>query len=93
MDKRILDFHIANLEYFIGSSIDEVSLKHWNQKADYGLEGPNMYGKYCIACLFFCVCLFLDRIDRQKSLERLNESAKFDTLVKFEWKLPKGHYD
>uniref|UniRef100_A0AAF5Q306 SWIRM domain-containing protein n=3 Tax=Wuchereria bancrofti TaxID=6293 RepID=A0AAF5Q306_WUCBA len=53
MDKRILDFHIANLEYFIGSSIDEVSLKYWNQKANYGLEGPNMYGKCSIACVFF----------------------------------------
>ncbi|MCP9264193.1 hypothetical protein DINM_022208 [Dirofilaria immitis] len=44
MDKRILDFHIANLEYFIGASIDDVSLKHWNLKADYGMQGPNMYG-------------------------------------------------
>ncbi|CAG9540483.1 unnamed protein product [Cercopithifilaria johnstoni] len=52
MDKRILDFHIANLEYFIGSSIDDVSLKYWNQKADYGPEGPNMYGKCYIACVF-----------------------------------------
>uniref|UniRef100_A0A8R1TPQ1 SWIRM domain-containing protein n=1 Tax=Onchocerca volvulus TaxID=6282 RepID=A0A8R1TPQ1_ONCVO len=52
MDKKILDFHIANLEYFIGASIDEVSLKHWNQKADYGLEGPNMYGK-CLHCMHF----------------------------------------
>ncbi|KAM3721875.1 Lysine-specific histone demethylase 1A [Dirofilaria immitis] len=43
MDKRILDFHIANLEYFIGASIDDVSLKHWNLKADYGMQGPNMY--------------------------------------------------
>lgn len=46
MDRRILDFHIANLEYFIGSSIDDVSLKYWNQKANYDMDGPNMYGKY-----------------------------------------------
>uniref|UniRef100_A0A915Q5U3 SWIRM domain-containing protein n=1 Tax=Setaria digitata TaxID=48799 RepID=A0A915Q5U3_9BILA len=45
MDKRILDFHIANLEYSIGAPIDDISLKYWNHNANSDLEGPNMYGR------------------------------------------------
>lgn len=45
VDKRILDFHLANLEYAIGGSLDSVSMKDWDQDDPYGFAGSHITGR------------------------------------------------
>ncbi|KAI1711721.1 flavin containing amine oxidoreductase domain-containing protein [Ditylenchus destructor] len=44
-DKRILDFHFANLEYGIGGSLYSTSLKEWDQDDVFEFEGSHMMVK------------------------------------------------
>ena len=45
VDKRILDFHLANLEYAIGAPLDKVALKDWDLDDPHGFAGSHMAGK------------------------------------------------
>lgn len=47
-DKRILDFHLANLEYGIGSSVYSASLKDWDHDDDFAFDGSHMMGLFLI---------------------------------------------
>ena len=41
-DKRLLDWHWANLEYGCSAKLGDVSLQHWNQDEMYGgFGGPH----------------------------------------------------
>ncbi|KAI3409877.1 Lysine-specific histone demethylase 1A [Globodera pallida] len=42
VDKPILDFHLANLEYGIGAQLERVSMKDWDQDDPYGFAGSHM---------------------------------------------------
>uniref|UniRef100_A0A914I0B2 Lysine-specific histone demethylase n=1 Tax=Globodera rostochiensis TaxID=31243 RepID=A0A914I0B2_GLORO len=42
VDKRILDFHLANLEYGIGAQLERVAMKDWDQDDPYGFAGSHM---------------------------------------------------
>uniref|UniRef100_A0A915E8E6 Lysine-specific histone demethylase n=1 Tax=Ditylenchus dipsaci TaxID=166011 RepID=A0A915E8E6_9BILA len=53
-DKRILDFHFANLEYGIGSTLNSTSLKEWDQDDSFEFEGSHMMG----GSLTFLVLIF-----------------------------------
>ena len=35
MEKNLLEFHLGNLEYGCGSSLQNVSAVHWNQNENY----------------------------------------------------------
>ncbi|GMT28265.1 hypothetical protein PFISCL1PPCAC_19562, partial [Pristionchus fissidentatus] len=41
-DRRILDFHLANLEYANGTKLRNLSLKHWDQDDDNEIAGSHM---------------------------------------------------
>uniref|UniRef100_A0A914MS53 Uncharacterized protein n=1 Tax=Meloidogyne incognita TaxID=6306 RepID=A0A914MS53_MELIC len=41
-DKRILDFHLANLESSIGAPLRTVALKDWDQDDLYGFDGSHI---------------------------------------------------
>lgn len=43
-DKRILDFHFANLEYAIGTSLTNSSLKEWDQDDGFEFDGSHLMG-------------------------------------------------
>ncbi|VDK44011.1 unnamed protein product [Anisakis simplex] len=45
MDRSIINFHLANLEYAIGTTLENSSMKDWNQDDDYELDGPHCMGK------------------------------------------------
>lgn len=45
-DKRILDFHFANLEYGNGASLYSTALKDWDQDDIYEFEGCHMMSKF-----------------------------------------------
>jgi hypothetical protein len=47
-DKRILDFHLANLEFGIGAPLRTVALKDWDQDDPNGFSGSHMTGKFKI---------------------------------------------
>jgi lysine-specific histone demethylase 1 len=46
VDKRILDFHLANLEYANGAPINSVALKDWNLDDPYGFAGSHVTGTF-----------------------------------------------
>ncbi|VDN40354.1 unnamed protein product [Gongylonema pulchrum] len=41
-DQRLLEFHIANLEYWLGAPIGQVSQKDWHCAYDFQFEGPHL---------------------------------------------------
>lgn len=43
-DKRILDFHFANLEYANGTLLINSSLKEWDQDDGFEFEGSHLMG-------------------------------------------------
>uniref|UniRef100_A0A6P6XSE1 Lysine-specific histone demethylase n=1 Tax=Dermatophagoides pteronyssinus TaxID=6956 RepID=A0A6P6XSE1_DERPT len=45
VDRRILDWHFANLEFATGTSLNNLSLQHWDMDDDYAFAGPQMYAK------------------------------------------------
>jgi len=51
-DKRILDFHLANLESSIGAPLRTVALKDWDQDDLYGFDGSHITGKFLIQIYF-----------------------------------------
>nr|CAD2176587.1 unnamed protein product [Meloidogyne enterolobii] len=51
-DKRILDFHLANLESDIGAPLRTVALKDWDQDDLYGFDGSHITGKFLIQIYF-----------------------------------------
>ena len=42
MDLRILDFHLANLEYAVGAPLNTVALKDWDLDEPFGFAGSHM---------------------------------------------------
>ncbi|KAL3094890.1 hypothetical protein niasHT_025694 [Heterodera trifolii] len=55
-DKRILDFHLANLEYAIGAPLDKVAMKDWDQDDPYGFSGSHMTVKEGLGFLIGRLC-------------------------------------
>ncbi|KAL3091816.1 hypothetical protein niasHS_004532 [Heterodera schachtii] len=55
-DKRILDFHLANLEYAIGAPLDKVSMKDWDQDDPYEFAGSHMTVKEGLGYLVGSLC-------------------------------------
>lgn len=47
-DKRILDFHFANLEYANGAPLSLTSFKHWDMDSEHEFEGNHMMGVFLI---------------------------------------------
>lgn len=45
IDRRILDWHFANLEFATGTMLNNLSLQHWDQDDVYQFSGPQMYAK------------------------------------------------
>lgn len=45
IDRRILDWHFANLEFATGTMLNNLSLQHWDQDDAYQFSGPQMYAK------------------------------------------------
>ena len=45
VDRRILDWHFANLKFATGTSLNNLSLQHWDMDDDYAFAGPQMYAK------------------------------------------------
>lgn len=41
-DRQILDWHFANLEFANASTLNHLSLKHWDQDDDFEFSGPHM---------------------------------------------------
>uniref|UniRef100_A0A915BRG7 SWIRM domain-containing protein n=1 Tax=Parascaris univalens TaxID=6257 RepID=A0A915BRG7_PARUN len=41
LDRSLINFHFANLEYANGTSLFNSSMKDWNQDDDYEFEGPH----------------------------------------------------
>ncbi|KAL3102688.1 hypothetical protein niasHT_027776 [Heterodera trifolii] len=55
-DKRILDFHLANLEYAIGAPLDKVAMKDWDQDDPYEFGGSHMTVKEGLGYLVGRLC-------------------------------------
>lgn len=45
-DKRILDFHLANLEYGIGASVYSASLKYWDHDDSFSFDGSHLMSNF-----------------------------------------------
>ncbi|UXI19760.1 RING finger protein [Sarcoptes scabiei] len=45
IDRRILDWHFANLEFATGTSLKNLSLQNWDLDDEYQFEGPQMFVK------------------------------------------------
>uniref|UniRef100_A0A914BWE4 SWIRM domain-containing protein n=1 Tax=Acrobeloides nanus TaxID=290746 RepID=A0A914BWE4_9BILA len=73
-DKRILDFHFANLEYGNGASLYSTSLKEWDQDDIYEFEGCHMMIKEGYGGLLDLVIKDLDI-----SLSHVVEKISYDT--------------
>lgn len=43
-DRRLLYWHIANLEYANAASLDQISLHFWDQDDDFELHGSHLSG-------------------------------------------------
>ncbi|KAJ6649391.1 Suppressor of variegation 3-3 [Pseudolycoriella hygida] len=50
-DRQILDWHLANLEFANATSLNTLSLKHWDQDDDFEFIGPHTTVKNGYSCL------------------------------------------
>lgn len=46
LDRRILDWHIANLEYANATWLNNLSLKHWDQDDEFEFAGCHLSGEF-----------------------------------------------
>uniref|UniRef100_A0A914V6G4 Amine oxidase domain-containing protein n=1 Tax=Plectus sambesii TaxID=2011161 RepID=A0A914V6G4_9BILA len=52
LDRRILDWHIANLEYANATWLNNLSLKHWDQDDEFEFAGCHMSGESALSVVF-----------------------------------------
>ena len=50
-ERRILDWHFANLEYATATPMNQLSLKHWDQDDPYEFTGPQISIKNGFSCI------------------------------------------
>ncbi|KHN70735.1 Lysine-specific histone demethylase 1A [Toxocara canis] len=48
LDRSLVNFHLANLEYANGTSLFNSSMFDWNQDDDYEFEGPHCMGSFSL---------------------------------------------
>ena len=53
-DRRILDWHFANLEFANAARLKDLSLKHWDQDDDFEFTGSHLTGVECSSRSPFC---------------------------------------
>jgi hypothetical protein len=41
LERRLLEWHLANIEYSAASHVDELSLRHWDQDSEVAFEGAH----------------------------------------------------
>lgn len=41
-DRRVLDWHFANLEFANATPLNNLSLRHWDQDDDFGFSGSHL---------------------------------------------------
>jgi [histone H3]-N6,N6-dimethyl-L-lysine4 FAD-dependent demethylase len=46
LENRLMNWHIANLEYGCGNNLNDLSLNHWDQDDDYELNGDHAFLPY-----------------------------------------------
>lgn len=62
LDRRVLHWHWAHIEYGCAAPLSKISLAHWNQDEEYGGFGgmhgmiPGGYSQVR-ACVYACVCI------------------------------------
>lgn len=84
LDRSLINFHFANLEYGNGTSLFNSSMKDWNQDDDYEFEGPHCMGSSLLkhSILFFpglhrnCCCLEAWRVSIAASIESASSSSR-----------------
>ena len=52
LDRQVLDWHFANLEFANATSLDTLSLRHWDQDDEFEFAGNHLYGFNFINYLF-----------------------------------------
>ena len=50
--QRLLQWHVANLEFANGTNLNNLSLRHWNQDDDFSFTGSHVIGLHAIPPLY-----------------------------------------
>lgn len=73
-DRRVLDWHFANLEFANATPLNNLSLKHWDQDDDFGFSGSHLTVRNGYSCVPVALADGLD-IKRSHTVRQIEITA------------------